>query len=217
MIKVAGFDLDGTLVYQPREYIIGVLQETFSYLSKWLNRRLTLNERFIDGFWYEADRDAFIENELGIPNMDFWNVFWKYDDPHERARNTEVYADVGALRNLYNKGIKLGIVTGCLTELAKLEIEKIRENVPDVKFDSIITNNPSEGVRQKPYPDTLLRFLQDVGVRSEEAVYVGNSRGDAQAATSAQIKPVIVLRERKVDLTEPLTIIHSLYELENIF
>jgi beta-phosphoglucomutase-like phosphatase (HAD superfamily) len=205
-------DLDGTVVFQTREYIEDTVGKTIYDLG------LEADKDFVDDFWYcnGSDRDKIIEDRLGIDYMKFWRIFWKNDSPEERARHTGVYDDVAALKNLRESGIKLGIVTGALTKVADAEISKVLSKVKGLRFDSIVSNNI--GIKPKPHPDSLLVCMKELGVKNNETIYVGNANEDVQAAVAAQVKPVIVLREqkRKMHYGSSVKVINSLYEIENI-
>ena len=211
-MKAVMFDLDGTLVFQTKEYILNTVGKTISELG------LKTDENFVNDFWYchGSNRDKIIENRLGIEYMKFWRVFWRHDVPEERVKHTGVYDDVIALGNLRKKGVKLGIVTGALTKVANAEISKILSRVKDCKFDYIVSNNPDAGIRQKPYPDTLLICLKGLKMENSNALYVGNSYEDVEAAIRAQVKPVVVLREpvRRMKYDSSVKVISSLHEIE---
>ena len=106
---------------------------------------------FTKEFFYGTNRDQIIQKMLGLEDyMEFWRIFWKYD-LSERVNYVEAYGDTDVLRKLREKGMKLGVVTGSLTKVAEAEIAKL-----NYRFDSVVSNNPEAGIRQKPYPDTLL-------------------------------------------------------------
>jgi len=211
-MKAAMFDLNGTLDFQTEDYIYKTVGKTLSELG------LEADERFADEFWYGSNRDKIIKDKLGVEPMAFWEVFWKYDPPEERAKHTGVYDDVSALIKLKEKGIKLGLVTGAIIEVASAELSKIKSKFKDLEFDSIVSNNPKAGIRQKPYPDSLLICLRELGVKNGDAIYVGNSREDVEAAIAAKVKPVVILREpiRRMNYDASVKLIYSLHEVESI-
>lgn len=216
MIKADIFDLDGTLVFQTEDYILRTVGKTLSDLELQYDKNFL--KKFAYDFWYGSDRDRIIKEKLGIEHMKFWEVFWKHDKTQERIKHTGVYDDVSALRNLRKRGIKLGIVTGALTEIANAEIAKIKPKIRGCEFDSIVSNDPYAEIRQKPFPDTLWICLGELGVRNDEAIYIGNSNEDVDAAIRAQVKPVVVLRKpvRRMSYDSSVKIIYSLHEIENI-
>jgi len=211
MKTAALFDLDGTLVFQTRAYRERTVGKTVRELG------LTCDENFVDYFWYgNGDRDKLIEKSLGIDYMSFWRVFWKNDSPEERVKHTGVYDDVTALKELKERGVKLGIVTGSLSKVADAEISKVLSKIQGCSIDSIISNDGC--MRQKPYPDSLLTCIKELNVQSADAVYVGNAREDVKAARAARIKPVVILREPigRVNYGSSVEVINSLHEVANI-
>jgi pyrophosphatase PpaX len=188
MLKAVLFDLDGTLVYQKHEYVSRVVQETLSRLG------LPYLEGFTKEFWYglAGDRNSSISKWLGIEDTKrFWSVFWELDDPGMRAQNTEAYEDVGVLEALREKGLKLGLVTSSLEEIAKLEMQKLN----GFSFDCTVSHIKGAGQRLKPHPDPILAALKQLGVRASEAMYVGDSPIDIEASLAAGVKPAVVVRE----------------------
>ena len=212
MIKAIGFDLDNTLVYHSNEYIFDTVGKTLDELN------LPFSDKFALDFWYSGDRDRIIEDSLHIPQRLFWETFWKMDDPKVRLKNTQVFDDVSTLNLIMGKKIKLGIVTGALTQIAYLEINKILDLYPTLKFDSIITNDPSSNMRAKPFPDMLYHFIENVGVLNHQICYVGDNLGDVAAAESAGIEPIIVLRNYNRNFLHEYLgkSVESLYELTDM-
>lgn len=212
MIKAVSFDIDGTLVYQRREYIYSVIRKTLLELG------VPYDEEFALEFWYGGDRDGIIQRRLGVDCADFWRVFRKHDNAEERVKNTEVYEDVTVLRSLRAMGMKIGLVTGSIPEIANAEISKILEKVGDIKFDSIVTNDPASEIRPKPFPDGLLKSLRELNVKSDELIYVGNGLEDVEAAVQAGVRPIIILRDEnpQMDFGKDTKVICSLYDLERI-
>ena len=45
----------------------------------------------------------------------------------------------------------------------------------------------SSKIRKKPYPDTVLKVIDDLGVCKEKCLYIGNSKIDFEAAKSSKI------------------------------
>jgi len=136
MKKAVMFGLDGTLVFQTKDYIFNTVGKTLSELG------LSADEKFVDDFWYchYADRDKIIEDRLGIEYMKFWKIFWKYDTPEERIKHTGVYDDVAVLKNLKEKGLKLvdKLVENIENENLKNKmieiINKLKNNERDLYF-----------------------------------------------------------------------------------
>ena len=93
------------------------------------------------------------------------------------------------LEKLKNQGLRMGIVTNrkkmtILNYLALNKYFKVKVGYLDVKS-------------HKPFPETIVLALKKIGAKPEEAVYVGDSLSDFQAASKAGVK-VIMYRKPKV-------------------
>ena len=105
------------------------------------------------------------------------------------VQGTEVYDDVPeVVDGLKSLGMRLGIVS---TKYRR-RIEAILERDGLLSsFDTIIGGD--DVVRHKPYPDPIHAALASLGADADQAVYVGDSLPDAQAAQAASIPFVAVL------------------------
>jgi HAD superfamily hydrolase (TIGR01549 family) len=77
-------------------------------------------------------------------------------------------------------------------------------------FDLVVTS--VDIPRPKPHPDMLLKILSHFGIASDQALYVGDSQVDAEAAVAAKVTFVAY---RNTALQAPYHI-ESLKELESL-
>ncbi|MCK4985217.1 MAG: HAD-IA family hydrolase [Desulfobacterales bacterium] len=77
-------------------------------------------------------------------------------------------------------------------------------------FDLVVTSFDIR--RPKPYPDALLKILDHFGIEAHQALYVGDSQVDAEAARAAEI-PFVAFRNETLPTEYH---IGSLKELEEI-
>jgi len=105
------------------------------------------------------------------------------------AEKTALFAwTPGVVRALKDRGLALGIVSTKYRR--RIEAVLDRENLLDL-FEVIVGG---EDVPQhKPHPASLLLALEQLGIRPENALYVGDSTTDAEAANRAAIPFVAVL------------------------
>ena len=105
---------------------------------------------------------------------------------HERTR---VFAPVaGVIAGLREAGLATAI---CSTK-GRSQIERIlARHALDGHFDAIVGGE--DVPRHKPAPDALLLALERLGVEPGRALYVGDHRVDAEAASHAGIEFVAVL------------------------
>lgn len=92
-----------------------------------------------------------------------------------------------ALDALQARGLRLGIVTG----LRDGSFEPLQRAGVFERFAAVITR--AHVARGKPHPDSLLMGAQAVGVEPAQAVYVGDTPIDVQAARAAGMSAVAVL------------------------
>ena len=88
-----------------------------------------------------------------------------------------------ALATLRASGMKVACVTNTHARLA----EALLEAAGLVgAFDAVRAAGPA--LREKPAPDLLLSAMTAVGVRADEALMVGDSRYDEEAAAAARVR-----------------------------
>ena len=108
--------------------------------------------------------------------------------------------------NMFNKTAPYD---GIIPMLKKLKSHKIRTAVVSNKFDDAVKGlckkyfdglidfcageNELQGIRKKPAPDTVLKVLKEFGIKSDDAIYIGDSEVDVQTAKNANIECISVL------------------------
>ena len=207
------FDIDGTLVktdFRHREHVIGKTLE--EYGVKMPSREV------IDKFWFEGNRNKVIEGTFGINRNDFWETYAKYDTPDFRKIYTAPFYDIEVLSDLKKEGYKregykLGIVTSASEEIAELEVGMIGRNI----FDSVVVAHIKNGFLPKPNPEGIIKCLDFLGLKNNEAAFIGNSDEDIDAARNADIFGIhLDRREYKYKNLNPDLTVYSLYALERI-
>lgn len=87
------------------------------------------------------------------------------------------------------------------------------------RFDFACGEREREGIRRKPWPDTVLTCMQHVGCEAQECVYVGDSEVDLLTAANAGIECVTVawgFRDEDMLVREgATTIVHTTDELKD--
>jgi membrane protein len=176
------FDVDGTLI-----------DTRSAHLRAW--------EKTIAAFGIAASRKA-LESYFG-KRSDYWAAVL-LPDASEKERRRLVKAKEAAfmsllpslkpfagavelLRFLKRRGKKIAFATGATKEELAVHMRKLRAGriVDATVYDS-------EAKRGKPYPDAYHLALKRLGLKSQEAVAIGDSLYDAQAAQSAGIECLAV-------------------------
>jgi HAD superfamily hydrolase (TIGR01549 family) len=202
--NAAIFDLDGTLVSTRPEYRYLVVGNTLRELG------IPVLESEIDLFWFRGNRTEIVRKYFKINPDLFWKTFRKHDSPEVRKDFTTPFNDVDLLRNLKNKGLKIGIVTRAPEHIIEAEISLIGKNI----FDSIILANHVSGIKEKPHPEGLHKCLRALNINPENAFFVGNAEEDVMAAKNAKILDILIDRGEYESMNiRPTLRINSLYEL----
>ena len=113
---------------------------------------------------------------------------------------------------------KKGYLTAVVSNKADFEVQELcRQYFPGM-FDFVVGER--EHIRRKPAPDTVLEVLEQLQVRKEEAVYIGDSEVDIQTAVNAQMDVISVLwgfRDQKELIEQGAgKIVHTPLELQNM-
>ena len=209
--KAGFFDLDSTLVYTTARYRKRVVGNVLNSLGI-----TKYPDWFIDKFWFFGDRAQTIRDALlGIdPELVFKN-YQEHDTEKGRRKNTRVFDDVEFLDELRKDGYKIGVVTGGSPHVMNVNVDLIGRH----RFDALVSANlyAMPPLPPKPDPTGLYLCLEQLGVRPEEAFFVGNGEEDVGVAQSAGVLDILILRGEheppKVDATHRIT---TLYELRDI-
>ena len=182
--KAVIFDLDGTLL------------DTLTDLAEGTNYALHVNgfpERTLDEIRRfvgpgarklieRAVPDGQIEAALEQVRQDF-NIYYKV---HCKDHTGPYPGIMEMLRELARQGYALGVVSN-KPDFAVQEL--IPEYFPDI-FASV--SGEREGVAKKPAPDLILEAMKNLKADGSEAIYVGVSEVDLEAAANAGIPCISV-------------------------
>jgi pyrophosphatase PpaX len=172
-LKAVLFDLDGTLIHSVDHIVKCWQYATLTCLGRELTR-----EEILPSIGRTLT-DAFEEVAPGR-SADLYAAYKaRQVDTHDLEVEL-VPGTVEALRALKARDLKLGLVTS-----KRLPIAMRGLNLFGLApyFDVLVTLEDSS--RHKPAPDPLLAAIQKLGIRADQAIYVGDADVDMQAAHAA--------------------------------
>ena len=182
--KLAIFDLDGT--------ILDTLQDLTDSTNYVLNTNgypiHTIDEvrRYVGNGIYLLIKRALPKGTDEKEIQRLFEQFVSYYKDH-CAIKTKPYEGIkDLLVSLKEKGIKRAVVSNKGDFAVKILIDKY---FPDL-FE--ISVGQKDGVRKKPYPDSVNEVLKELDCKNQDAVYIGDSEVDIQTAMNANMECISV-------------------------
>jgi pyrophosphatase PpaX len=140
-----------------------------------------------------------------------------------RAHNEPLHEELQAfpgmldlLRELRAEGRRLGIVTA----KRRLTVALAFARFPELEEAAEVLVGAEDTERHKPDPEPLLLALEQLGARSADAAYVGDSPFDIRAAKAAGLFAVAVgwggiHPDERLEREEPDALVHTAQELHD--
>ncbi len=107
------------------------------------------------------------------------NVFLPYYETHCDVR-TDSYPGI---REMIRALRERGILTAVVSNKPDAAVKKLAQDYFEGLFDLAV--GEQAGIRRKPAPDMTEKALAALGIRREEAVYIGDSEVDLETAANA--------------------------------
>ena len=170
--KAILFDLDGTLLDTAPDLIVACnyTLDRFGYRK--------LDEKIIRTKVTAGMREMM---KLGVPEKE-------WDSAHICDRTTE-FPGIGELiQTLHKSGIKTAVITNKYYAMAKKVLSKFEFSK---NFELILGCDSL--THSKPHPEPILKALEILEIKSEDALYVGDHLNDIRAAIAAKTDSVAVL------------------------
>lgn len=208
-IKVLLFDIDGT-VLDTTEFIIQATEYALASLGYNVPERSVIHSvvgvPFPDYYIQLAGEDKNIE-KLIEKHREFQYANFNLAKPFPGAIET--------LKNLKDKGYKLAAVT---SRSKKTSHQTLIDNGIFDFFDTIISFEDASGL--KPDPAPLLKALENLNEKAENAVMIGDSHLDIEAGINAKTKTIRAgygFHKDNLHNPEPDFIIDDINDLNKIF
>jgi pyrophosphatase PpaX len=201
------FDLDGTLVDSGAMILASFQHATRTVLSREIPEHELLSAVGGPGLreQMEAIDPGRVEELIEVYSA------------HNAGLHDELQPCAGildALERLSAEGRRLGVVTAKRRTTLALAFEVL----PEVRRFFDVTVGAEDTTRHKPNPEPLLLALERLGANADDAVYVGDSPFDIQAAKAAQVGSVAVTWGRihsrtRLEREEPDAVVDTVEEL----
>lgn len=182
MFKLFIWDLDNTVIGSSK-----LLWGAFQWVAERFAQRSMSPQEIVS--LYGPPEDVVIEQIVGKEKKE--EALQAFYDFYEREHDclvTPFPKVLEILAFLRARGVKQALFTSKGRKSAFITLGRLRI---EGYFDFILCGD--EVKRAKPYPDGVVRILEYFGVHPKEALYVGDSPLDAQAAHGAGVAFVLAL------------------------
>ena len=168
----------------------------------------TLEEiRFFVGNGVAKLIERAIPDGLNNPNYEKCLEIFKEHYAKNMYNHTSAYDGIPEiLEDLKNKGIKTAVVSNKFDLAVKELSKKYFGNLIDIA----IGENEKAGIKKKPAPDTVFEVLNLMNLKSEDAIYIGDSDVDIMTAKNSNMSCISVtwgFRDREFLIKNNATII----------
>ena len=182
--QAAIFDMDGTIL-NTLEDLCAAMNHTLR-VSGYPERTLDEVRRFVgNGIRKLIERAA----PQGTDSTEIDRLFGIFNGYYKEhcADNTKPYDGIlDMLKKLRANGVKTAVVSN----KADYAVQELCIQYFDGLFDAAAGERT--GVRKKPAPDSVFAVLEKLGVKAENAVYIGDSDVDIETARNSGMDKIIV-------------------------
>ena len=178
------FDLDGTLFDT-----LDDLTDAVNFVCKEFGYPLRTREVIRTFLGNGIERTARLAVPEVVGNEEFAKVFAsfkKYYTSHCQIKTKPYAGMLELLQKLQERGYKLAIVSNKNAAAVEALNELYFSDYVKVAIGE------SETVKKKPAPDSVLKALDLLGIKREEAVYVGDSEVDKATADNVGMDSILV-------------------------
>lgn len=186
MIKNVIFDLDGTLLNTLEDLAIAT-----NYALKQFNypQRTIEEVRQFVGNGVAKLIERAIPNGKNNPNFEKCLEIFKQNYSQIMYDHTAPYEGIlPMLTELKAKGYKVSVVSNKFDAAVKELCKKYFPTLIDVAAGE----NEALGIKKKPAPDTVLKALKEINLKTCDAIYVGDSDVDIMTAKNSNIPCISV-------------------------
>lgn len=184
--KAAIFDLDGTLL-DTLDDLWDAVNYTMDLYS--FPRRTRTEVRAFVGNGVERLIELCIPG--GRDNSKFSEAVATYRAYYEKISENKTCAYPGVIdliHRLLNAGIAVAVVSN---KMHTATVTLCAKYFPEIPL--VCGEREADGIRRKPYPDTVLWVVSELGLNVDDCVYIGDSEVDITTAKNAGMNCISVL------------------------
>lgn len=168
------FDVDGTMIDTEKALLCSLQDTLFELKGK---KPALADLRFSFGI---PGEDTL--RQLGISNIEEANRVW-YNHFNNYYASVGLFSGIETLiKDLHSNGYQLGVVTS--RNRFEFGSDFPRFGLSEY-FGTVVCADDSE--HSKPHPGPMLKYLETAGIKSSEALYIGDTVYDMQCAASAGV------------------------------
>ena len=210
-IEAVIWDLDGTLIATKRLYLEAYRRALAPYIGKVLTDEEILGAR-------SRSEIRFLKSHARDQFDACMREFQQYYAALHESHFDGVYAGVKeVLGEIRQRGLKMGVVTG----KSRSSYEAGLATADLGQFDVLVMDDDVD--EPKPHPEGILAALAALGVAGSNAIYVGDSNTDMEAAHEAGTAAAAALwskseseRDRfiaRLDDADRVSVLHAPHDL----
>ncbi|CCI81707.1 HAD family hydrolase [Lactobacillus hominis] len=113
-------------------------------------------------------------------------LFKPYYEKHSNIKTGPFAGILQMSKQLHQKGLKLAVVSNKPNEAVQILVQQHFDGY----FDFVL--GQADQIRRKPYPDMVNKCVEELNVKPEDCVYIGDSEIDLQTAANAKMDEIAV-------------------------
>lgn len=184
--KCAVFDMDGTIL------------NTLEDIAAAINYALTQNglpARDIEEVKFFVGNGLMKLCERAVPEGSTKETVQKVYDtliPYYVEHSSDRTDAYPGIKELLTKLKKAGVKCAVVSNKADAAVQKLSVQYFDGLFDVSMGENEKAGIRKKPSPEMTQNVLRQLGMKPEDAVYIGDSDVDIATARNSGLDEILV-------------------------
>ena len=209
MIKAIVFDVDGVLIDSNK-----IIVEAYQKTAEKLGLRIPSSHEVVGLMGRPLSKITKIlwpKSNVGLYMKEYKRLFMD-----ENLAIPAVEGAVDAVREIKESGFKVGVLSGKTLFFIKKHLREAGFNID--WFEAVVSFETTK--KHKPDPEPLLFVINQLDVKPEETIYVGDAISDYECARDAKVEYFAVLtgslRRKDLEKLGVKNTINSVVELRDL-